>query len=265
MPSPEDTKILQTDFTIKIARVLFKHVPFFRQFRNVVPEFISQPEYPELESETTVIPLPVLYKNEQRYNDVVDILEFYEQLVLDVCHSTQKDEADFFVHIGGDQLTRERFSGAKAMRAHEDDPNDRFENLSPITFEFFHMQMNFLKMAFKILFNEKSVGDRGTLAHLKNIISRTNVSENINAHYDADKDFFVSVVDMYIVECVLEHFGMVDVNSAPSIHIPPQFMDDEEKMAWFSKEIGEMIQNEITTKDTKENDVEGTSIKTFYA
>ena len=70
---------------------------------------------------------------------------------------------------------------------------------------------------------------------------------------------------MYIVECVLEHFGMVDVNSAPSIHIPPQFMDDEEKMAWFSKEIGEMIQNKITTKDTKENDVEGTSIKTFYA
>ena len=86
-------------------------------------------------------------------------------------------------------------------------------------------------MAFKILFNEKSVGDRRTLAHLKNIISRTNVNENINSYYDADKDFFASVVDMYIVECVLEHFGMVDVNSAPPIHIPPQFMDDEEKMA----------------------------------
>ena len=77
--------------------------------------------------------------------------------------------------------------------------------------------------------------------------------------------FFVSVVDMYIVECVLEHFGMVDINSALSIHIPPQFMDDEEKIAWFSKEIGEMIQNKITPKDTKENEVEDTGIKTFYA
>lgn len=54
-------------------------------------------------------------------------------------------------------------------------------------------------MAFKILYKENSVGDRGTLSHLKNIISRTNVNENINTHYDADKDFFVSVVDMYIV------------------------------------------------------------------
>ena len=63
LPSPEEIKILQWDFTIIIARVLFKNIPYFRQFRNIVPEFISQPEYPELESETTVIPLPVLYKN----------------------------------------------------------------------------------------------------------------------------------------------------------------------------------------------------------
>ena len=59
--------------------------------------------------------------------------------------------------------------------------------------------MNFLEMAFEILINE-SVSDRETLAHLQNIISRTNVNENINAHYDAYKDFFVLVVDMYIVE-----------------------------------------------------------------
>lgn len=86
----------------------------------------------------------MLYKNEQSYKDVVEILEFYEELVLDICQKSDKDEKFFFIDVGGDQLTRERFSGAKAMRAFEDECKDRFENLSPITFDLFHMQMNFL-------------------------------------------------------------------------------------------------------------------------
>lgn len=177
LPSPEDNEILIRDYTIISARVIFEHLPYFRQFRDVVPAFISQPTCPELLQKSKVIPLPVLYKNEQSYKDVVEILEFYEELVLDICQKSDKDETIFFIHVGGNQLTRERFSGAKAMRAHEDERKDRFENLSPITFELFHMQMNFLKMAFKILYKENSVGDRGTLSNLKNIISRTNVNE----------------------------------------------------------------------------------------
>lgn len=137
--------------------------------------------------------------------DVVDILNFMKNLFLTFVRRATKMKQFFFIHVGGDQLTRERFSGAKAMRVHKDDRKDRFVNLSPITFELFHMQMNFLEMSFKILYKENSVGDRGTLSHLKNIISRTNVNENINNHYDADKEYFVSVVDMYIVECVLEY------------------------------------------------------------
>lgn len=158
----------------------------------------------------------MLYKNEQSYKDVADILNFMMNLFLTFVMKSDKNETNFFIHVGGDQLTRERFSGAKAMRAHKDDRKDRFVNLSPITFELFHMQMNFLKMAFTILYKENSVGDRGTLSHLKNIISRTNVNENINTHYDADNDYFVSVVVMYIVECVLAYFGMPNINSAPT-------------------------------------------------
>lgn len=72
--------------------------------------------------------------------------------------------------------------------------------------------MNFLKMVFKILYKENSVGDRGILSYLKNIIFRINVNENINIYYDVDKDYFVFVVDMYIVECVLVYFGMFNIN-----------------------------------------------------
>lgn len=64
--------------------------------------------------------------------------------------------------------------------------------------------MNFLKMVFKILYNENSVGERGILNYLKNIIFRINVNENINIYYDVDKDFFVFFVDMYNIECFMK-------------------------------------------------------------
>lgn len=48
LPSPEDNDILVRDHTIISARVIFQHLPYFRQFRDIVPAFISQPTSPEL-------------------------------------------------------------------------------------------------------------------------------------------------------------------------------------------------------------------------
>lgn len=49
-----------------------------------------------------------------------------KNLFLTFVMKSDKNETIFFIHVGGDQLTRERFSGAKAMRAHKDDRKDRF-------------------------------------------------------------------------------------------------------------------------------------------
>jgi hypothetical protein len=58
--------------------------------------------------------------NEQYYAEVVDIpvLDSYEQVISD----TFEDLRDIKINIGGDQLTRERFSGAKSLRAGANDP-----------------------------------------------------------------------------------------------------------------------------------------------
>ena len=58
---------------------------------------------------------------------------------------------------GGNQLTRERFSGAKKLRAGSDVCKDKFGHLSPITFEFFHLLMNLLKAFNHFLYSEKSI------------------------------------------------------------------------------------------------------------
>lgn len=53
-----------------------------------------------------VVALPVLPFNEQKYADVVQILDHYEQYIEEIYQSAEVPLAK--VHIGGDQLTRER-------------------------------------------------------------------------------------------------------------------------------------------------------------
>ena len=65
--------------------------------------------------------------------------------------------------------------------------------------------------------------------------------EDVKSHYDQDKDFFISVLDVYIVECVLNYFGMADTNGKPTKHIPPAFVNDQQKKEWFFDTIGEMV------------------------
>lgn len=87
-----------------------------------------------------MVTFPVLCKNEQSYAEVVDIMDSYEDHIVDIYRKAKYLNLDGVkVHIGGDQLTRERFL-----------------HLSPITFEFFHLQMAFLTMFYKTLYNDNS-------------------------------------------------------------------------------------------------------------
>ncbi|XP_061184242.1 uncharacterized protein LOC133192263 [Saccostrea echinata] len=246
LPSVDDMKKTKRDYAILIARVAIKFLPFFEQFESIIPRNISKPCSLHLKEKTHVIPMPVLFRNEQYYQDVVHILDFYTKTVAEAFQKAGKDVSEETrIHIGGDQLTRERFSGAKAMRAHDENSLDRFQLLTPISFELFHMHMNYLKMVFKVFFNSTSVQEIGTLKSLQNRLSRTKIGENLNDNYDSNKDFFISVVDAYIIECIMEFFGMDDQHSRPTKHIPEEFGNDEEKQSWFFDTIGEMLDRYI--------------------
>ena len=129
------------DSVILISRVTFKYLPFFEQFGSVVQREISKPCSSNLRERTHVIPMPVLFRNEQYCQDVVFILEFYTNTVFDGYNKAGRQVTEETrIHIEGDQLKRERFSGAKAMRDHDNDPHDRLQCLRPISFEISHMQ-----------------------------------------------------------------------------------------------------------------------------
>ena len=101
IPSDDDLQHIRREDVILMSRVAFKHIPFFQQFKDIVPLYISTPVSQSQKEKSKVIPLPVMYKNEQYYQDVVEILAFYEELVVDISQKTGINESEFFVHIGG--------------------------------------------------------------------------------------------------------------------------------------------------------------------
>ncbi|KAL5008521.1 hypothetical protein ScPMuIL_014102 [Solemya velum] len=184
--------------------------------QTLMPEDINN-------SVSEVIPLPVLAKNEQKYSDVIDIMDSYEQLVEDTflaCGHLVTSETK--VHIGGDQLTRERFSGAKRLRSGALTDKEKFTHLSPITFELFHLQMNVLQMFYKLLYNNNST-EPGTLYAEKIKLSRTHANgEDVKNHYDDCKELAVSLIDSHVVSAMLNYFAMSSVDSEPK----DNFCDD---------------------------------------
>ena len=252
LPSKEDMSAIQSDYVILMSWVAMKYLPFFKMFEDIVPKTICEPPFEDLKRKSKVIPLAVLFENEQYYQDVVKILAYYEKFITESCEKLGHNIENVQIHIGGDQLTRERFSGAKSMRAHHVEPSDKFEHLGPITFEYFHMQMNFLQIIFKHLYNDDSTQNIGTLKSLQQRISRTNISTNVTSHYDEDRDFVISVVDMYIVELLMEHFGLTDIIDNPTRNIPPQFSSQEDKTKWFWKVMASILETSLFSKATKE-------------
>ena len=126
------------------------------------------------------------------------------------------------IHIGGDQLIRERFSWAKILRIGNYDPAARFAYLGPITSEFFHLKMNYLEqMFFDSLWNDKGLMQVSTLKCEKEGILRHSVENNMMKAYDANKDFTESFENAYMAEATMQYFGMEETNDMPTRNAPP--------------------------------------------
>lgn len=113
--SKDEYQVIRKDCVSTVASILSKYLIAFGFARNAdIP--IKGPYTDAYCTKTTVIPLPVLHLNEQHYSDVVKILDYYEQLYHNICDKAGVQvQPDSSITIGGDQLTRERFSGAKNL------------------------------------------------------------------------------------------------------------------------------------------------------
>jgi hypothetical protein len=245
LPSPDDNNHLIDDYVHMAMHVSLKHIAYFSYLKELLPQYLLDENSDKLKQKTGVIPLSVLAKNEQHYGDVVDILRYYECTINDVYKKAGQEIAGAKIHIGGDQMTRQNFSGAKRLLIGAPTPADRFEHLSPITAEFFHAAMKFLSVAFKRLFDSNSNREMGTMKAEQLRIQRTTVSSDVPNAYTPDKEFFVSFVNSYIVEAVLQYFQMEDTLSSPPTKLVP--LNADKRLEWTKQHFQAIIKESVGT------------------
>lgn len=187
-----------------------------------------------------VIPLPVLHENEQKYSDVVNILDSYQDLVEITYQSCNLPVQQ--VHIGGDQLTRERFSGAKTLRAAALTDTERLGSLFPITFEIFHLQMAVLSAFYQILYNTNDTEEFTLHAQKIRLFRQDAEGNDVKNHYDSCRDLAVSVIHAYLVEAACEHFNLLDMDE--SLESLPNFdnMSEEYRRKWLIDKVKPLVQ-----------------------
>lgn len=236
----EDWCSIKDEYAVMAVRVALKHVPAL-QFLSIINDVIKGPYTEQQGVKNKVIPLPVVHKNEQKYSEVVEIMDFYEDTLKNSYEKAGVALGGTRVHVGGDQLTRERFSGAKCLRIGGINNVERFSHLGPITFELFHMMMKLLEVTFKVLYKNDSSESQGSMKAEEIRIKRTNVDPDVRKAYAADKDFVLSFVDAYIVEGLLTFFGMDTIYSAPTKHQPPVNLPPEEMKLWTKQTMRSFV------------------------
>ena len=226
------------DFSVIMTRILVDFFPWLKFAKSAVNQIID--DIPEgLKDENKVVPLPILHKNEQKYAEVVDVLDSYQELCETTYEAAEKPLQK--VHIGGDQLTRERFSGAKRLRAAALTETERLESLGPITFELFHLQMAVLTAFYQILYDTQNT-DSFTLHSQKIRLLRRDADGNdVKNHYDSCRELAVSVIKAYVIEATCEQFGLPDTEVVPE-NIPDyQNMSNEEIKLWLVSQVTPVI------------------------
>ncbi|XP_053388342.1 uncharacterized protein LOC128551493 [Mercenaria mercenaria] len=74
----------------------------------------------------------------------------------------------------------------------------------------------------KKFFKKSSGRDVGTLYHLKTIIQRTSVNGNVKSRFKAHEEFALLVGKAYVLEAAMEHFGMDNMESIPTLNVPTE-------------------------------------------
>ncbi|KAK3083965.1 hypothetical protein FSP39_006061 [Pinctada imbricata] len=173
----------------------------------------------EMSTPSKIFQLPIMFCNEAKYEECLNIMDNYETILEDVytkAHGGIQTLDQIGCVVGGDQLTRVRLEGAKDLRSLSLTKKDRFEHLQPVVCELWHLKVDFLEKLFKTFYKAQSGSQPGTLAYYRNILRKTGVNGKVKSNFQAHSEFIILVTKELIgqqMEEVLEkHPGIIPSN-----------------------------------------------------
>ena len=167
-------------------------------------------------------PLGVFLKDENKLDEMVDILQELQRYAPSVSQTTKvhvpnssevkslREIASHQLLLGGDQLTAKRARAGVRIRNNSTNGEDRLEGLLPVAedwhakavlLEVSRMTLIFnmvqgirlfpnLQVIWKRLYRLTSSSDIGTMFQLQNIVNRKNIGKSPKKDVNAHEDFF---------------------------------------------------------------------------
>ena len=166
-----------------VGRILCEHFPSFKFLQDLLPAQLPHDHLEEMNIKSTVVPFPVLMKDEKKYADVVNVLDQLEAWIHEIyskaglCPAPVSDDCSQSPELPsttsrpdqpashippvasssdpmqnvrdpcyGDQLSRVRFAGAKDLRSGCHKPKDRFDHIYPFRIVDWHTKRSLLKV-----------------------------------------------------------------------------------------------------------------------
>uniref|UniRef100_A0A1X7THQ5 DUF6589 domain-containing protein n=1 Tax=Amphimedon queenslandica TaxID=400682 RepID=A0A1X7THQ5_AMPQE len=243
LPSVNDDDCLIANLKILFSRILLQTLPAFEvNFSDLVCRHIVHRRYKEMSSKSTVVPLGVLPKNENKTKEMKEILEHLHQYVPKVVSTRQYqvpgndnskevtviDEKVHHILLGGDQLSQARARGALKSKANSQTPSTKLNGFIP-TVEDWHTKLTLFEVIWKYFVRKESSGDHGTAYQLRNVLGRCNVVTSPKKDLNACEDFLMLIIWSYVTLAAMEVLGMKEVDDIPS-SLPSEFwLEDKEK------------------------------------
>ena len=255
--NPNDINNLIDDYAMLAMRVALQYFAYFKFLDGHLPKYRPDQHTESMTEKTKVIPLPALKKNESKYTDMVDIMRYYANLIEKLFKAAGHKETPK-VHIGGDLLTRVMESGSKLLMIKAPSSVDRFDCLSPVSAEFFHMAMKLLSVIMKRLWDQGSGSDLGTMRSEQLRIQRNDVGPDTKKAYNENKEFFISYTNSITIEAICDHFGLTDINDTrPQKKSCP---DPDKMYEWAHEEFRTLVKNSVGTFTYKKTDLNNKAV-----
>lgn len=180
--TPEEESQIRGRYKLIVARILCEFFPAFKFLQDLVPARLPHANNQAMDTKSTVVPFPVLIKDEKKYAEVVDVIDQLEAWVHEIylkaglcsapvpdsfppplAHDPTSRPDQPAAHIPpvasssdplqnvkipcyGDQLSRVRFAGAKDLRSGCHTAKDRFDHIYPFRIVDWHSKRSFLKV-----------------------------------------------------------------------------------------------------------------------
>ncbi|KAK7880512.1 hypothetical protein WMY93_032854, partial [Mugilogobius chulae] len=237
LPGQDTQNHIRREFTVLGSRILTEHLDVFKGFDKYVVHHMPHEYSDAMAERSTDHPLGLLFKNENKTADLVDVLQYIQKEYVPMGPGGIST-----VLVGGDRLTEGNSRNIQWAFADGATKEDRLEGMV-FMFEDWHTIRNLLQIHYKIFFKKTSAKDHGTLFANMNTLRCSNAKQGPGPAYSAYKDVMKKDTTALFLAAAMEHFGLNDVTDNPSDFISENVKTGtpEEKREWLHQKAADVV------------------------